>query len=57
MRQEIHAAALKAVTSRQYMPDAAWLADFMSHGNSQAMDSTQDAQIRALELVLAESGR
>ncbi len=55
--QEIHAAALQAVAGRQYVPDAALVADLAGNSNSIAPDSTRDAGIRALELVLAESGR
>jgi len=54
---EVHAAALAAVVaSGQHMPDAAWV-DFAGNGNSHFMDAAQDARIRALEMVLAESGR
>ena len=55
--QEIHAAALQAVTNRQFAPAAAWLADLANHGNRQAGDTMRDFGIRALEIVLAESGR
>ncbi len=54
---EIHATALKAVVSGQYMRDAAWVANIASQDNSHAGDSMQDLQMRAWELVLAESGR
>ena len=53
-----HDAALQAVVAgRRYLPDAAWLADFAGDGNTHAMEAAQDAHARALELVLAESGR
>ncbi len=55
--EEIHAAALEAVVGRQYVPVAAWVADLANSANFPATDNTQDAGIRALELVLAESGR
>ena len=51
-------AALQAVIGeRQCLPDAAWLATLAGNGNTNAMEASQDAHARALELVLAESGR
>ena len=48
-----HDAALQAVVAgRRYLPDAAWLADFVGDGNTHAMEAAQDAHARALELVL-----
>jgi len=55
--QEIHAEALRAVVNRQYMPDVSWLADLKSNEKSHVTDTMQNSRIRALEIVLAESGR
>ena len=57
LSEAVHAAALKAVVGRQFVPDAACLASIASNADSDAPDTTRDAAIRALELVLAESGR
>ena len=57
LSEAVRAAALHAVAGRQYVPDAACLASIASNADSDAPDTTRDAAIRALEMVLAESGR
>jgi hypothetical protein len=54
---DIHAAALATVSFGQYQPDAALVADVANNANLHAAHTTTDAYVRALELILAESGR
>ncbi len=54
-RNQLATDALAA--GRQYVPDAVLVADLAGNSNSSAPDTTRDAGIRALEMVLAESGR
>ena len=55
--EEIRRAALQAVAGSQHTPDVSWFADLAGNENYPTLDSTQDARMWALEIVLAESGR
>jgi hypothetical protein len=54
---ETRAAEFGAVSNRQSVNDAALLAYLDGKQNLHAQDTTTDAHLRALKLILAESGR
>ena len=53
--QAVRAAVLQAVSTGRNVPEAVFLEDLARTWNSTAFDDTQDARIRALEMILTES--